>query len=78
MENQRKGNKHLHKKREHPFTVNKVNVLLPGRAGSNTETHVPLLRQGVIPQLPQVLWPKILLSLASHRIFTCRDKADRR
>lgn len=76
MENQRKCNKQLRKKES--IHINKVNVLLPGRAGSNTETHVPLLRQGVIPQLPQVLWPKILLSLASHRIFTCRDETGRR
>lgn len=55
--------------------INKRNNKVPGRAGSETETHITLRWQGVIAQFLKVLRPQILVSVPCDGIFTCRGRA---
>jgi len=43
---------------------------LPGWAGSYAETHVPLLGEGVIPQLFEVLRPQVFVRVPGQCILT--------
>lgn len=47
---------------------------LPSRAGSNTESHVSLLRQRVVSQLAQVLRSQVLVRVSGHRFLTYQHK----
>lgn len=48
------------------------NSEIPGRTGPKTKAHVALGGQRIIAQFLKVLWPKILVSVPCHGIFTCR------
>lgn len=47
------------------------NSEIPGRTGPKTKAHVALGGQRIIAQFLKVLWPKILVSVPCHGIFTC-------
>lgn len=55
----------------------RVSCVLPLRPRTDAEAHVPLLRERVIPQLPQVLGGQILVRVPRHRIVTWRAETHR-